>query len=232
MTKPIVVPNTFATATTTIPLSQLDSNFSTLSGAVNDANTYSNYAVDTGVVNAYVVTFSSLTTTYTAGLRIQFKTSVANTGASTINVNGQGVKNIVYPNGSALGPDAIPSGAINDIIYDGTQFLLLSTGGYFTVPPVGAKTGSYTLARTDVGKYVEIGTGGLITIPDAVFMNGDVVGLVNNTASAVTVTCSITTAYQSGVDGDKATIQVLPRGIASVLFLSSTACIITGAVTP
>ena len=39
MTKPIVVPNTFATATTTIPLSQLDSNFSTLSGAVNDANT-------------------------------------------------------------------------------------------------------------------------------------------------------------------------------------------------
>jgi hypothetical protein len=231
MTKPIVVPNTFATATTTIPLSQLDSNFSTLSGAVNDANTYSNYAVDTGVVNAYVVTFSSLTTTYTAGLRIQFKTSIANTGASTINVNGQGVKNIVYPNGSALGPGAIPSGAVSDIIYDGTQFLLLSTGGYYSIPPVGAKTTAYTLARTDVAKYVEIGSGGSVVIPDAVFLNGDVVGIVNNTSATATITCSITTAYLAGQDGDQATLTINPRGVAAVLFLSSTVCIVSGSVT-
>lgn len=230
MTKPIVVPNTFATATTTIPLSQLDSNFSTLSGAVNDANTYSNYAVDTGVVNAYVVTFSSLTTTYTAGLRIQFKTSIANTGASTINVNGQGVKSIVYPNGSALGPGSIPAGAINDIIYDGTQFLLLSTGGYYSIPPVGAKTTAYTLARTDVAKYVEIGSGGSVVIPDAVFLNGDVVGIVNNTASNATITCNITTAYISGSASSRASINVSSRGIASVLFLSGTVCIVSGVV--
>ena len=229
MTKPIVVPNTFATATTTIPLSQLDSNFSTLSGAVNDANTYSNYAVDTGVVNAYVVTFSSLTTTYTAGLRIQFKTSIANTGASTINVNGQGVKNIVYPNGSALGPGSIPAGAINDIIYDGTQFLLLSTGGYLNVPQVSKGTG-YTLTRAEVGKYVEF-TNGSPTIPDAVFIAGDVVSIVNNTSTNMQITCSITTAYISGINTDQSVLFILPRGIATVLFLSSTVCIVTGAIT-
>jgi hypothetical protein len=228
MTKPIVVPNTFATATTTIPLSQLDSNFSTLSGAVNDANTYSNYAVDTGVVNAYVVTFSSLTTTYTAGLRIQFKTSIANTGASTINVNGQGVKNIVYPNGTSLNAGAIPSGAISDIIYDGTQFLLLSTGGYLNIPQV-AKGSGYTLTRAEVGKYVEF-TNGSPTIPDAVFFAGDVVSLVNNTNGNMQITCSITTAYLTGVDTDQSVLYISPRGVATVLFLSSTVCIVTGSV--
>jgi hypothetical protein len=232
MTKPITVPNTFATATTTIPLSQLDSNFTTVSNSINDANTYSNYAADTGVANAYVVTFSSLTTTYAAGLRIQFKATNANTGASTINVNGQGVKNITYANGTNLGPSTILANAIVDIIYDGTQFLLLNTHGYFNVPPVGSKTSSYTLAKADIGKYVEIGSGGSIVIPDAVFANGDVVGIANNTSSNVTITCTITTAYLSGTDGDKATVQIQPRGVGSVLFLSGTVCIITGAVTP
>jgi hypothetical protein len=232
MTKPITVPNTFATATTTIPLSQLDSNFTTVSNSINDANTYSNYAADTGVANAYVVTFSSLTTTYAAGLRIQFKATNANTGASTINVNGQGVKNITYANGTNLGPSTILANAIVDIIYDGTQFLLLNTNGYFNVPPVGSKTSSYTLAKADIGKYVEIGSGGSIVIPDAVFANGDVVGIANNTSSNVTITCTITTAYLSGTDGDKATVQIQPRGVGSVLFLSGTVCIITGAVTP
>jgi len=230
MTKPITVPNTFATATTTIPLSQLDSNFTTVSNSINDANTYSNYAADTGVANAYIVTFSSLTTTYAAGLRIQFKATNANTGASTINVNGQGVKNITYANGTSLGPSTILAGAIVDIMYDGTQFLLLNTNGYFNIPPVGAKTSSYTLAKTDVGKYVEIGSGGSIVIPDAIFSNGDIVGLVNNTSSNATLTCSITTAYFSGLDGDRSTIYLASRGICSVIFLSGTVCIVNGAI--
>jgi hypothetical protein len=110
--------------------------------------------------------------------------------------------------------------------------LLLNTNGYFNVPPVGAKTTSYTLAKTDIGKYVEIGSGGSIVIPDAVFANGDVVGIANNTSSNATITCTITTAYWSGTDGDQATLQVAPRGIASILFLSGTVCIVTGAVTP
>jgi hypothetical protein len=229
MTKPITVPNTFATATTTIPLSQLDSNFTTVSNSINDANTYSNYAADTGIANAYVVTFSSLTTTYAAGLRIQFKATNGNTGASTINVNGQGVKNITYANGTSLAPGTIVAGAIVDIIYDGTQFLLLSPAGYINVPQV-PKSSGYTLTRTEVGKYVEF-TNGSPTIPDGVFYSGDVVGLVNNTSGNMQITCSITTAYLSGTNTDQSVLYILPRGLATVLFLSSTACVISGAVT-
>ena len=231
MTKPISIPNTFATATTTIPLSQLDTNFSTVSSSINDANTYSNYAVDTGAANAYIVTYTSLTTTYTAGLRLQFKATNANTGASTINVNAQGVKNITFPNGTSLGPGTILANAIIDVIYDGTQFLLLSTGGYYNIPPVGAKTTSYTLAKADVAKYVEIGSGGSIVVPDAVFANGDVVGIFNNTSSTATITCSITTAYSSASGSTVASMTLSPRGLCVVVFISGTVCVLTGNVT-
>ena len=230
MTKPISIPNTFATATTTIPLSQLDTNFTTVSSSINDANTYSNYAPDTGIANGYAVTFTSLTTSYTAGLRIQFKAANANTGASTLNVNGQGAKNILFPNGTAITTGTIIANAIVDVIYDGTQFLLLSTGGYYNVPQV-PKSSGYTLTRAEVGKYVEF-TNGSPTINDGVFVSGDVVSLVNNTSGTMQITCNISTAYISGTNTDYSVVYIQTRGVATVLFLSSTACIITGAVTP
>lgn len=104
------------------------------------------------------------------------------------------------------------------------------TVGYRNLPAVGTKTGSYTLATTDVGKYVQVSTGGSITIPDATFAEGDVVVIANNTTGAITITCTITTAYIGGTDTDKATVSLATRGVANILFLSSTVCIITGNV--
>ena len=106
-----------------------------------------------------------------------------------------------------------------------------STLGYRNVPAVGTKTGSYTLATTDVGEYVQVGSGGSITIPDATFAEGDVISIFNNTASGVTITCSITTAYIAGTDSDKASVTLATRGVCTVLFISSTVCVITGNVT-
>ena len=37
--------------------------------------------------------------------------------------------------------------------------------GFRTVLPVGTKTSSYTLVKADVGKYVQVGSGGAVTIP-------------------------------------------------------------------
>ena len=98
------------------------------------------------------------------------------------------------------------------------------------VPAVGAKTSSYTLQTADVGKYVEVGSGGSITIPDATFSAGDIVSIFNNTSGSVTCTCSITTAYIAGTDTDKATVTLATRGLATVVFLSGTVCIISGNV--
>lgn len=102
--------------------------------------------------------------------------------------------------------------------------------GYKNIPPVGTKTGSYSLATADVGKYVQVGSGGSITIPNATFAEGDVVSIFNNTASTITITCSITTAYIAGTDSDKASMTLAARGLATILFISGTVCVVSGNV--
>lgn len=102
--------------------------------------------------------------------------------------------------------------------------------GYRNVPPVGTKTGSYPLATGDVGKYVQVSTGGSITIPDLTFAEGDIISIFNNTTGNITITCSIATAYIAGTDTDKATMTLATRGVATVLFISSTVCVVSGNV--
>ena len=104
------------------------------------------------------------------------------------------------------------------------------TLGYLTVPNVGEKTASYELAKADVGKFVQVGTGGSITIPNSVFAEGDVVSIYNGTTGNITITCTITTAYIAGVDTDKASVTLATRGVATILFVSGTVCVITGNV--
>jgi|DEB0MinimDraft_3_1074331.scaffolds.fasta_scaffold22532_2 hypothetical protein len=99
-----------------------------------------------------------------------------------------------------------------------------------TVPAVGTQTGSYTLTTADTGKYVQVGTGGSITVPDATFSEGDVVNVFNNTTGNITITCSITTAYISGTDADVASVTLATRGLCSIFFISGTVCVIAGAV--
>lgn len=123
--------------------------------------------------------------------------------------------------GGALGTPS--SGNLSNTTVDGTNPV-----GYRDLPAVGTKTGSYTLATGDVGKYVQVGSGGSITIPDATFSEGDVVVIANNHSAAITITCSITTAYIAGTDTDKASVSLATRGVCNILFLSGTVCIITG----
>ena len=104
------------------------------------------------------------------------------------------------------------------------------TLGYLNAPAVGTKTGSYTLATADVGKYVQLGSGGSITIPDATFSEGDIISLFNNTTGNITITCTITTAYIAGTDSDKATMTLATRGVATILFISGTVCVVSGNV--
>ena len=128
----------------------------------------------------------------------------------------------VAPSG-ALGTPS--SGTLTNCTVDGTNPI-----GYRDLPAVGTKTSSYTLAVGDVGKYVQIGASGAITIPDATFAEGDAISIFNNTSSTATITCSITTAYIAGTDTDKSTMTLATRGIATVLFISGTVCVVAGNV--
>ena len=123
------IPNIFATQPSgNVPASYLDVDFALIA----DAGTFSNYFVDSGAANAYVVTFAAGETgSLTAGLMIQFLASADNTGASTLAVNGMTAKNITNYDATALTAGQIKANAVVMVIYDGTQFKLVTqfTGG-------------------------------------------------------------------------------------------------------
>jgi hypothetical protein len=103
--------------------------------------------------------------------------------------------------------------------------------GFRNIPQSGSdKTTSYSLDVGDVGKFVGVGASGSITIPNSTFAAGDVVSIFNNTSGAITITCTITTAYIAGTDADKASVSLATRGVATILFLSGTVCVISGNV--
>ena len=127
--------------------------------------------------------------------------------------------------GGALGTPS--SGTLTNCTADGTNSV-----GYRNIPQSGSdKTTSYSLATTDVGKFVGVGTSGSITIPNSTFAAGDVVSIFNNTTGNITITCSITTAYIAGTNTDKDTMTLATRGVATILFISGTVCVVSGNVT-
>lgn len=137
MTKPIsTVPNVFQNATSTIPLSQLDANFTQITNALNDLNNYSNYIVDSGTANAIVCNFPSgiTTSTISAGCPITFKASNANTGSTTllVQVNSSTIlaaTTIKNEDGSNLTGAEFRVGGIYTVVYNGTNWILSGGGG-------------------------------------------------------------------------------------------------------
>ena len=82
------------------------------------------FAVDTGVVNQFQLSFVPVITTYQSGLTISFVSLNANTGPATVNVNGLGAKNIFY-RGAALVGGEIPANAFVKLVYDSVRFHLV-----------------------------------------------------------------------------------------------------------
>jgi len=243
MALPVSIPNTFANATASIPLSQLDSNFTTLSNAINGINSGSETLANLKSSNVTITggTLTGITAANIAGANISSGTFTGITAANIAGANiSSGNVTITFAslaNGNAASPslrftDDTDTGFYNS----GANAVSFSEGGtgyrvgFRNVPAVGTKTGSYTLAVGDVGEYVQVGSGGSITIPDATFAEGDVISIFNNTTGNITITCTITTAYIAGTDADKATVSLATRGVATILFISSTVCVITGNV--
>lgn len=82
------------------------------------------FVVTTGAANAYVATYTPVIGAYTTGLRLTFVSNFANTGASTLNVNGLGPKNL-FRGGAALASGAIANNVFVSVIYDGTRFQVI-----------------------------------------------------------------------------------------------------------
>jgi len=118
------------------------------------------------------------------------------------------------------------SGNLSSCTVDGTNGV-----GYKNIPQTGSdKTTAYTLVTGDVGKYVGVGTSGSIVVPTSTFANGDAISVYNNTTGNITITTSAPTAYIAGTNTVKTSITLATRGIATILFVSATVCVVTGNV--
>ena len=136
---------------------------------------------------------------------------------------------ITVKNSTGTGIAVSPS-TTQVVFNDGTNVGLANTV-YLGIPQSGSdKTTAYTLALADRSQVVAIGGGGSINVPDNVFASGDAVLVFNNTNAASNMTMSITTAYIAGTDADKATISLATRGLATILFVNATTCVVTGNV--
>ena len=193
--------------TGTLPVGNGGSGATTLTGVLKGNGTSAFSAATAGtdyVAPGTATTFTADQTFNSTRLKLAGSTS----GSATLNAPA-----VAATNTYTLPPDA-------------------STLGYRNIPQSGSdKTSSYSLATTDIGEFVGVGTSGSITIPDATFAAGDIVSIFNNTSGNITITCSITTAYIAGTNTDKATMTLATRGVATVLFISGTVCVVTGNVT-
>ena len=134
---------------------------------------------------------------------------------STIDINGGSI------DGAVIGANSAAAGTFTTVTD--------SDGLLRNIPQSGsAKTSSYTLVAGDAGNFIEVGASGSITIPNNVMSAGDAVTLFNNTTGNVTVTCSITTAYKAGTNTDQSSVTLETRGVATILFISQSTCVISG----
>ena len=139
-------------------------------------------------------------------------TSVGGTGST----NGLSLSGTVTTSGNISLGGSVTSVATGATI-DGV------TIGYRNIP---RSTTSGTATTADIGKVIAVTAG--ITIPNSTFAAGDAVSIYNDSASAITITASITTLRQAGTT-NTGNRTLAARGMATVWFNSATEAIISGA---
>jgi hypothetical protein len=140
MPLPVSIPNTFANATSSIPLSQLDTNFSTLANAVNDINSgattlanlkSSNVTITGGVISN--VTLDNVTVDVETLSNVTINggnVTVTNMVATTANATTGNITTIVAGAGTSAAPSITTTGDTNTgIFFPAADTIAFTEGG-------------------------------------------------------------------------------------------------------
>jgi hypothetical protein len=122
-----------------------------------------NFYIDSGVADAYVLTLAasmtnpvSATIGYFVGMTIKFRAGNANSGASTVNVNSAGVKNLKQADGTTdLDAGDISTTQDSVFRYNGTSFVLESGSASTTAKGIiEIATNAEVIAGTDTSRAI------------------------------------------------------------------------------
>jgi hypothetical protein len=79
-----------------------------------------------GTANAITLSSTVPISAYTAGMMVSWIVGSSNTGATTVNIDAIGAKNLTKRGSSALSSGDLPAGVLAVAVYDGTQLQLVS----------------------------------------------------------------------------------------------------------
>lgn len=122
-------------------------------------------------------------TAYATGQKFTFVSAGANTGAATININSIGAKALTKNGATALSAGDIASGSAVEVVYDGTQFQVVSSlpsaASGDVVGPASATDNAVARFNSTTGKLIQ---NSVVTIADT---TGDVSGVGTLNATAI-----------------------------------------------
>ena len=94
--------------------------------------------------------------------------------------------------------------------------------------PLNAQSSDYTLVATDAGKFIRR-TGGNVTIPDDVFATGDMVTILNDDSSSMTITAGTGFSLYNTSDAATGNRTLAGRGMCTLYFILANEAYISGA---
>lgn len=219
------VPNTFANATTSIPLSQLDNNFATPITIGNTAVQLGNTVTTLNNMTLANVTISSVATALPNNYLANSSVTVGNT-ALTLGSTVSSIGNLTLTNVT------ISSGTINANATAATVDSV-NVVGYMGIPQ-NSQNGNYNIVIGDAGKHIYHPAGqaaATYTIPansNVAFTTGTAITIVNGSANnvSISVTTDTMTLANSATTGTRT---LTANGVATCVKVTSDSWIISGA---
>jgi len=211
----MAVPYTFGSATSAIPLSQLDSNFATTITLGNTAIQLGNTVTTLNNMTLANVTISSVASTFPNNYLANSNVIVGNTtltlGTTVTQLGNLTISNVTVAN------------AVVDSV---------NVAGFMGIPQ-NSQNGNYNIVLGDAGKHIYHAAGqaaATYTIPansNVAFTTGSAITIVNGSANnvSIAITTDTMTLANSSTTGTRT---LTANGVATCIKVTSTSWIISG----
>ena len=192
----------------------------------------------TDVVSAtnYMVSLTAGSASVTGTLGVAGTTTLTGASVLTGAVSGAGI-NAYLASPPAIGGTAAAAGSFTTVAASSTVTATGAVSGSAVSDslsnvrniPQTSKSAPYTLVATDNGQCVVTNSG--VTVPASVFAAGNVVTVYNNSGSTITITqgSGLTLQFAGQSTSTTGNRSLSLYGITTVLFLSASSAVITGA---